>query len=45
MVSDHYAKLGFELASRAGDGSSSTWRLDLARPHPTNLTIKEITYA
>jgi len=45
MVADHYAKLGFELVSRADDGSSSIWRLDLARPRIPNQVIKEITYA
>ncbi len=45
MVAEHYAKLGFELVSRADDGSSSTWRLDLARPRVPNRVIKEITYA
>jgi FkbH-like protein len=45
LVAEHYAKLGFELVSRADDGSSSTWRLDLARPCVPDRTIKEITYA
>ena len=41
LVTDHYARLGFEVTSRKGD-DESVWSLDLTRGYtPRNRYIKE----
>lgn len=44
MVAEHYGKLGFELVSKAVDGSASVWKLELGNYEPKNYNIKEIIY-
>jgi FkbH-like protein len=44
MVADHYGKLGFDLLSKADDGSSSVWKLSLSNYVPINRNIKDVFY-
>lgn len=39
MVAEHYGRLGFDLVSKTGDGSSSVWKLDFREPVGRKLMI------